>query len=66
MLHDGGQGHLERLRQFADGDAVTPFKFGQQCAPRRIGDGGKHAVQAIGRIVNHVVKYKGTRRDVKG
>ncbi len=66
MLHDGGQGHCERFGQFADGDAVAPFKFGQQRAPRRIGDGGKHAVQAVGRIVNHVVKYRGARGDVKG
>ena len=48
MLHDGGQGHVERFRQFADGDAFAPFKFGQQRAPGRIGDSGKHAIEAVG------------------
>lgn len=66
MLHDRGQGHRERFRQFADGDAIASFQFGQQRAPRRIGDSGKDAVQLVGRIVNHMVKYKRKRGDVKG
>lgn len=66
MLHDGGQRHIKRFRQFADRDALASFQFGQQRAPRRVGDSGKYAVQAIGRIVNHMVKYRCVRDGVKG
>ncbi len=66
MLHDRGQRHVERFRKFADGDALASLQFCQQRAPGRVGDSGKHAVQAVGRIVNHVVKYRRVRHDVKG
>ncbi|MBN9579966.1 MAG: hypothetical protein J0G37_00415 [Afipia sp.] len=48
VFHDGGQRHRERLRQFADGDGFAALKFRQQGTPRRIGNGGKNPVQAIG------------------
>jgi len=66
MLHDGGQRHRERLRKLADGDAFAPFQFREQRAPCGIGDGGKRAVQAVWRIVNHMVKYRRDRNGVKG
>lgn len=58
MLHDGGQRHREGLCEFADGDVAASFEFGQQRAPRRIGDGGKDSVEVVGQIVNHLVKYR--------
>jgi len=66
MFHDGGQRHIEGFRQFTDGDAFASLQFGQQCAPRRIGDSGKNPVQTICRIVNHMVKYRRVRDGVKG
>jgi hypothetical protein len=45
MLHDRGQRHRERLRQFADGKAFTVAEPRQQRAPGRIGQRGKGAIQ---------------------
>jgi hypothetical protein len=59
VLHDGGERHRKRLRQFADRDGVAGGKPRQQRAPRRVGERGKGAVQiALPRaavILNHVV-----------
>jgi len=59
VLHDGGERHRKRLRQFADRDRVAPGKPRQQRPPRRIGERGKGVVQiALPRpiaILNHVV-----------
>lgn len=65
MFHDGGQRHGEGCRQIADSDITAPFEFRQQRTPRRIGDGGKDAIEAVGRIVNHMVKYRPIRCRVK-
>ena len=47
MLHDRGQRHRERLRQFADRQAVAAAEPRQQRAPGRIGQRGKGAVQGL-------------------
>lgn len=66
MLHDGGQRHVERFRQVADGDAFAPLQFSQQRPPCRVCDSGENAIQAVCRIVNHMVKYRSMRDRVKG
>ena len=61
MLHDGGQRHLERFRQLADGNAVLFIQSRQQGPPCGIGERGEHAVErgVLGGILilNHKVKY---------
>lgn len=41
-------------------------KLRQHGPPRRIGERGKRAVQGVGSIVNHMVKYKPSGASVKG
>jgi hypothetical protein len=55
MLHDRGQRHRERLRQFAHRNTVPAAEPRQQRAPRRIGECGKGAVQELIVILNHMV-----------
>ena len=61
MFHHRRQRHFERLRQFADGDAVLFVEPRQQCAPGGIGERAEHAVERGGLggvlILNHEVKY---------
>jgi len=47
MLHDRRQRHRKRLRQLADRKHVAVGEPRQQCAPRRIGERGKGAVQEL-------------------
>lgn len=66
MLHHGRQRHRERLGEFAHGNAVTAFELRQQGAARRVRQGGKRAIERVGWIVNHMVKYRGEPLRVKG
>ena len=65
MLHHRRQRHRKWFGELTDRQAVGPAQFGEQRAARRIGQRGKGAVERLGSIVNHVVKYKGGRRGVK-
>jgi len=55
MLHDGGQRHRERLRQFANREPVTLAEPGQQRPPGRIRQRGKGAVEDFRVKLNHAV-----------
>ena len=56
MLHHRRQRHRERLRQFADGQAVLPSKPRQKSAPGRVGQRRKRAVERNWLILTLVVK----------
>jgi hypothetical protein len=58
MLHHGRQRHGEGLGQFADRNGVGLAQVRQQSAPGGVGEGGESAVEVVGLIVNHMVKYK--------
>lgn len=45
MLHDGGKRHRERVGELAHGKIVLFAEPGEERAPRRIGKGGKGAVE---------------------
>jgi hypothetical protein len=55
MLHDRGQRHRKRLRQFADRNAVLFAEPRQQRPPRRIRQRRKGAVEGMIAILNHGV-----------
>jgi hypothetical protein len=55
MLHDCGQRHRKRLRQFAHRDAVALAEPRHQRPPGRVGERGKGPVQHFFAILNHVV-----------
>jgi hypothetical protein len=55
MLHDRGQRHRKRLRQFAHRDAVALAEPRHQRPPGRVCQGCKGAVQGLIAILNHVV-----------
>jgi hypothetical protein len=55
MLHDRGQRHRKRLRQFAHRDAVALAEPRHQRPPGRIRQRGEGAVQCLVAILNHVV-----------
>ena len=65
MLHHCRQRHRERLGEFADRHIVGLAQARQKCAPRRVGERGKGAVERGGLIVNHVVKYRDVAKHVK-
>ena len=65
MLQDRRQRHGKGLGEIADADGVALAEAGQQRPARRIGEGGKGAVEGGGLIVNHKVKYKGAAGCVK-
>jgi hypothetical protein len=55
MLEHRRQRHGKRLGQHGDGEFRRLAEAGQYGAPRRIGQGGKDAVEVAGLIVNHQV-----------
>jgi hypothetical protein len=55
MLHDRGQRHRERPRQFADRQAFALAEASQQRAPGRIRKCGKGAVEDCVIMLNHTV-----------
>jgi len=55
MLHDRGQRHRERLRQFAHRDVVFSAEPRQQRAPGRVRQRREGAVQHGFSILNHMV-----------
>jgi hypothetical protein len=65
VLHHRRQRHGEGLCQFADRNAFALAQLREQRAPRRVGEGGKGAVEQGGRIVNHVVKCNAKGAPVK-
>ena len=58
MLHDGGERHRERPRELAYRNARAAIELREQRPPRRIGEGGKSAVERYVLILNHRVKYR--------
>jgi len=58
MLEHRRQRHGKRRRQSGDREFRRLAETGQHGAPRRIGQGGKDAVQVMGLIVNHKVKLR--------
>ncbi len=56
MLHEAGQRHAMRLREFHDCHAATTEGF-QHRPARGIGQRGKYSVERIGNILNHKVQY---------
>ena len=65
MLHDRRQRDCERRRQLAHGQAVFFAKTSQQCAPRRVRQRRKGAIERLILILNHTVYYKRKRNVVK-
>ncbi len=65
MFHHGRQRHRERFRKIANGDDILPLQPRQQRTACGVGHSGKRAVEAIGFIVNHLVKYQGAAEGVK-
>jgi hypothetical protein len=57
MLHHRRQGHGEGLGKLADGQAIAPAEARQERPPGGVGQRGKSAVEWLGPIVNHLVKY---------
>jgi hypothetical protein len=55
MLHDGGQRHVERLRQFADRERVAAFQARQERTAGRVRQCGKSAIEGRVLILNHMV-----------
>ena len=58
MLHDGGERHRKRPRQFADRYRVMLAQPRQQGPARRVGQRREGAIQWLWLILNHVVKYR--------
>jgi hypothetical protein len=56
MFHDGRQRDGEGTGEVTDRQAILFAQLRQQRPPRRIGQGGKHAIQGPVTILNHKVK----------
>ena len=54
VLRDGGERHVERLREVRD-PGLSQREPREDGAPRRIGERAERPVHAGGRIVNHLV-----------
>ena len=57
MLDHRRQRHGEWPGELADGQAIAPAEARQERPPGGVGQRGKSAVEWLGPIVNHLVKY---------
>ena len=70
MLHHGRQRHLERLREFADGQVRMRGQACKERAPRWVSQRREGAIQCVclKRVfpkLNHEVNYRDSSHDVK-
>jgi len=53
MFHDGGKRHRKRQRELAYRNAGAAIELREKRPPRRVGEGGKGAVERGVLILNH-------------
>jgi len=59
MLHDRWKRYWERPGELAYGNVLVLVELREKCAPGRIGQSGKGAVERGFLILNHIVKFRG-------
>ena len=58
MLHDRRQRHRKRSGEITDGNVLVRVELREQRPPRRVGEGGKGAIERGLLILIHVVKCR--------